>query len=1591
MIGDNSAQIRILLDSVRDRLEHDDPLLLEFVRLWWSRIPEEDLKPRDARNDAAASIDCYRAFRQRDPQHTDIHAVNPTSARSGWHSRHTMVRVMTPDMPFVTDSVLMALSHNGMVTHHLGNVVLSTERDADGTLQRVSGNRQGPNREVFIYAEIDRLPEADLAALKERLEVTLTDVRAAVADFGAMKARLTELTRALREQPPPLPAEELENALEFLDWLPHNHFTFLGYRSFDYSDGVIRQNEEETLGVMRNRNAATPRYLSEQRDRVQAFLLNPTVLSFSQSGTKSRVHRPAYPDYIGIRKFDEQGRVVGEHGFLGLYTSRVYLEKPEGIPLVRSKVARVQERSGLDPSGFDGKLLAQVLATYPKDELFQVSEDELFNTAMAVTYIHERRRTRLFVRHDPYGLFVHCLIYLPRDLYNTQARLRMQEILVDAYQAEDVEFEPYFSESILVRLQITLRIRPGAQPEVDEAALKRQLVEVTRDWSADFQDQLEEQYGDSRSRAIGRNYALAFPAGYRERYSVETAVEDLEVIERLSEEQPLACYFYRLPEETNDSLHLKIFHRGSTLPLSDVIATLENMGLRVCAEHPYLLEPASGPAAALLDFDLIYPEALDLQAIGDRFAEAFIHIWDGQVDDDRYNRLLLAAGLGWRQMNVLRTYARYMKQIRFGFSQEFISDTLVRHQHIARDLVRYFELRFDPDGTDEDSLAALKAKLNEAFDGVALLNEDRILRRYLALMDATARVNYFRTDPVSHAHRPFLALKLEPRSVPDLPKPVPAYEIFVASPQVEGVHLRGGSIARGGLRWSDRAEDYRTEVLGLVKAQAVKNAVIVPTGAKGGFIVRHPSEDPETFRAQGVACYQDFIRGLLDLTDNVVDGRITPPPQVRCHDGDDPYLVVAADKGTATFSDTANAVAAEYHFWLGDAFASGGSNGYDHKQMGITARGAWVSVQRHFAERGVDVQNDPVTVLGIGDMSGDVFGNGMLLSRSIRLVAAFNHRHIFLDPDPDPAAAFAERRRLFALPRSSWSDYDTDRISAGGGVYPRSAKSITLSEPVRARFGLEAERLAPDELIAALLRSPVDLIWNGGIGTYVKAAAESHAEVGDRANDALRVDAEQLTCKVIGEGGNLGVTQRGRVVFARAGGSINTDFIDNSAGVDCSDHEVNIKIALNQLVAEGELTEKHRNKLLRDMTDEVADLVLTNNFRQAQLLSLAERQARDYHAEYRRFINLMESTEQLDRALEGLPSDEQLQERVSRGQTLVRPELAVLMAVAKTHIKNALNRSSIAEDPGIRREIFEPFPALLEQRHPEAVNHHRLAREIISTQLANDVVHHMGITFVTHLREFVGATVEEVVRAYLAAAACFRLRDRFRQIESLSGVDANTRLEALSELVRLGRRAARWLLRHERARLDVAALEKRYQAAIASLRDEREALFTAAVLARRQERLQRLLEHGLPESAADELAGSADLAAALTVTAAALSCGAEPRELVKIYGELRRRLDLEWMLNRLSQVPRNSHWQAMERDSLMDDLVMEQGRLAALVHQHAGGDVDAWLAANPILRNGWSRTVEDAQHASTTDFSLYAVTCRKLIDLGRQAGAGDQP
>jgi glutamate dehydrogenase len=1581
--------VTALLEQIHARLDPSERALADtFARQFFARVAADDLADRTADDIAGMTIAGLRHFEQHRSETGDIDVANPRYERDGWASPHTVVWITHADMPFITDSVLMELSQRGLVTHHLQNVVFAVVRDANGKLLKIDPRDPNARLEVLVYVEIDRLEEDRIVPLEQRLAAILKDVRATVADFEPMKEKLRAIVESLETSPPPVPSPDIRESIAFLRWLLDANFTFLGYREFDFGGGVMRQVPNSALGILRNREPSSERRIADQPPERRAFILERKLLAFSKSGTRSQVHRPAYPDYIAVRRFNAVGEVIGECGYLGMYTSPVYTERPEQIPILRKKIGNIRARSGLDPNGFDGKILMHVLATFPRDELFQSSEDELFATVMAITQIHERRRTRVFLRRDRYGLFNTCLVYMPRELYNTQLRMRIQALLCRTFGAQDAPFDVYYSESTLVRLQFTIRVVAGRRDPIDLAELQAAIIELARDWPHDLRSALVREFGEVDGRRLAETYANAFPASYRENRSPRAAVADVEDMERLGAERTLSIRLYRGPEHPQHVFFARVFHLGEPLPLADVLPTLEHLGVRAIGEQPYRIN-GGARTIAIHDFELAFGKPIDIAAASARFEDAFVRIWSRTADDDSFNRLVLHAAIEWREVAVLRAYARYLKQTLFGFGQEFISDTLCKHGDLSAALVRLFVERFDPDRTGD--VKTIAADLRAAIDRVELLNEDRILRRMIELIEATQRTNYFQRGP-DGAPKGQLALKIAPHLLSNIPPPVPMYEIVVFSPRVEGLHLRAGPIARGGLRWSDRQEDYRTEVLGLVKAQTVKNAVIVPTGAKGGFFVRRPPVARDAMQAEAVACYRQFISGLLDVTDNIVGGVVVPPPRVRRYDGDDPYLVVAADKGTATFSDHANDVSAAYSFWLGDAFASGGSNGYDHKKMGITARGAWISVQRHFNERGIDVQNDPITVLGIGDMSGDVFGNGLLRSTSVRLVAAFNHMHVFVDPNPDAAKSFAERTRLFALPRSGWNDYDAGLISAGGGVFARTQKSIAITPEMRELFGIEAASCSPDELIHALLKAPVDLIWNGGIGTYVKATHETHAEVGDRANDGVRVDASELRAKVFGEGGNLGMTQAARVEYALAGGGVNTDFIDNAAGVDTSDHEVNLKILLNQQIADGDMTLKQRNKLLVEMTDDVAELVLTNNYRQAQALSIALRHSRARLTEYQRFISRMETDQRLDRALEGVPSDDVLHERAQRGEALTRPELAVLLSYSKTHIKHHLMSSNVHADAAIADAVFDEFPPVIRERYAAAVAKHRLYREIVATIVANDVVHHLGISSLVHLSDFVGGEPEEIVRAYFAAARCFAVRETYRNIEALDGVDGETRLDMLLQIVQLARRSTRWFLRHRRSALDVASLAAHFAPSIALLAQSRSALMGISGRTRRDEQLKRWTAAGVPVPIAEICGNAASLVTTLPVIDAAERHAAPVQAVAQAFATLNSTLSIDWLADQLSRVVPTSLWQAMERDLLLDDLMSEHGMLAAKIEAEvtAAGEsaddpaaIDRWLDRNSQFRRAWRAAIENAQHAPAQDFSLLSMTCRKASDLVR--------
>jgi glutamate dehydrogenase len=1236
----------------------------------------------------------------------------------------------------------------------------------------------------------------------------------------------------------------------------------------------------------------------------------------------------------------------------------------------------------------------EILDTYPRDELFQIPEDELFELAMGILALGERQRVRLFTRRDPLERFVSCLVFLPRDRFHTRNRERVQEILAQAFDAERIDFELRLSESVLVRIHFTARLRPGHVPDYDPAEIEARIVEATGSWTDELREALLAELGEEKGTALCHRYGDAFPAGYRDDWVARSAVVDIRRIEQLAEGEQLAVSLYHPLEAAAGSLRCKLYRRGEPLTLSDVLPMFESMGLRVRDERPHQVTPRDGPPTWIYDFGVEYAAdgELAVDAVRERFQDAFTGVWLGELESDGFNALVLRADLDRRDVTVLRAVAHYLRQARIAFSERYMEQALLAHPTVAADLVELFRARFDPaHDRSPESTDAIAARIEEAIDAVDSLDEDRILRSFLAVVRAMLRTNHFQGAP-----KPYLSFKLDPARIPVLPAPRPRFEIFVYSPRVEGVHLRGGGVARGGLRWSDRREDFRTEILGLMKAQMVKNALIVPVGAKGGFVVKRPPAERERLGDEVVACYRTFISGLLDLTDTVREGQVVPPPDVVRHDCDDPYLVVAADKGTATFSDIANGIAEEYGFWLGDAFASGGSVGYDHKAMGITARSSWESVKRHFRELGTDTQTADFTVVGIGDMSGDVFGNGMLLSPHIKLVGAFDHRHVFLDPDPDPEAGYAERRRLFELPRSSWDDYDRSLISDGGGIWPRTAKSITVSAEAQQGLGIDADRLTPSELIRALLRAPVDLLWNGGIGTYVKATAESHADVGDKANDAVRVDARELRARVVGEGGNLGLTQRGRVEYAIAGGRINTDAIDNAGGVNCSDHEVNIKILLDAVVADGDLTRKQRNKLLADMTDAVAERVLRGSYLQTQALSLALAQAPGMLDVHDRMMRALEQAARLDRELEALPEGDEVTERRAAHTGLTQPELAVLLAYSKITLYAELLESDLPEDAALTAELAEYFPAPLPKRFADRLERHRLRREIIATRVTNGIVDHAGSTFVFRLREDTGADAAEIARAYAIARDVFDMRRLWADVEALDlDIDASTQIEMLLEARRLVERATRWLLRSRPHPLDIGTEIDRFAAGATAVG---EALPGVLVPTEREEleaRVAALAEHGVPDDLARHVACLSDRFAALDIVGVADATGSEIDEVAALHFLVGGRLHLHWLRDRIATLPRENRWQAMARAALRDDLFSLHAELTADILRSAGADLadadaclDAWIDANRPLVERCLGILSDIRTGGTYDLTTLPVALRELRNLIQAAAAG---
>ena len=1579
-------------------------LCSEFIHQFLNTVSLEDLQCWSISDLCHAGIHFWSTLQSRQYNKPSIEIYNPCSEHDNWKSPYTVLEVVAEDAPFLVDSIRMTVNRMGFSSHlimYIGGMRLERGKDrvVTGIFPLRGESRPDVILESAILMELNReIDETVLLELKKQLECVLKDNKAVVDDWSPMREKVQESIHELEHAPASLDAFEVEETQLFLKWIEDHHFTFLGIRDYELSqkkgEVTLKALPGTGLGVLRESlHPSTERNISNMTPEARELTLSSRILVMSKTNTLATVHRDAYTDYIGIKRFDRRGEVIGERRILGLYTSAAYNTNPKHIPFLRHKVTQVMQNSQLNPRNHAGKVLLNILETLPRDDLIQGSEDELLQMCLGIFHMQERRRIRLFARMDVYRRFVSCLLYIPKERFNTDLRKVMQGVLSETFNTDVITFSTHFSESVLARIHFIIRLNPSDTTQYDFKALEERMIEIGRSWTDDLQYFLLKDFDEARANVLFARYKDAFTTAYTSNFSPKAALLDVQQIDSLSETNPLSMRFYQSEDDLAERFRLKIYQHDFTLALSDVLPILEKLGMRAISERPYALKLPDNGVAWINEFVMQYTHGgtFDLEALQSCFQEAFKRVWFGDAENDGFNQLVLTAGMGWRQIAMIRTYAKYFKQMGYAFSQDYIESALVKHADVTSKIVQLFETRFRPDpiAQRDKKTNAIRNVIYAELKQVTNLDEDKIIRQFVHTIMNTLRTNYYQQDAEGRPKN-YIAIKLDSKAIPGMPKPYPLYEIFVYSPAFEGVHLRCAKVARGGLRWSDRKEDFRTEVLGLMKAQQVKNAVIVPSGAKGGFVAKRLPIDGsrEDIMLEGIACYKQFIRALLDITDNYKESEVVKPDAVICHDDDDPYLVVAADKGTATFSDIANSISNEYGFWLGDAFASGGSIGYDHKKMGITARGAWESVKRHFYELDMDIMTTDFTVVGVGDMAGDVFGNGMLLSKHIKLVGAFNHMHIFIDPLPNSAESFTERERLFNLPRSTWEDYDKNLISKGGGVFSRTAKSIPVSKEMKRLFGLEQSTIEPNELIRVMLQAEVDLLWSGGVGTFVKATSEAHFEVGDRTNDAIRINAAALRCRVVGEGGNLGLTQLARIEYALLGGLIYTDFIDNSAGVNCSDKEVNIKILLNRLVAAKKLTVPKRNELLASMTDEVAHLVLRDNVLQTQAISLlvaVSGPAFDLHS---RYLNALEDEGKLDRALEFMPDEKILNERKLCGKGLTSPEISVVLCYSKINLKEAILASDVPEEPYLLPYLLKSFPEPLQIRFKAAIQDHPLRREIIATKLSNIIVNEMGFSFVYRLQNETGAPVSAIVRAYMIARNVFNMCSIWQEIENLSAsIKAEHQTEVIISCVRLLRRTTRWFLRCKRMHLEMEDTINRYAKSIEALKKS----LPAALGDEGQDAYLKEAEHyrslGVPETMAYEITSNRTLFFAMDIIEISHEQNISVDRVGKMYFEIGAFLNLGWVRKHLIEHPAENHWEALSREALRDDLDLQQRELTAAILQLEGKKkahkhgIETWASTQESLIARWYQMIAELRSSSILNYTMFFVAIRELLDL----------
>ncbi|TPH12848.1 NAD-glutamate dehydrogenase [Litorilituus lipolyticus] len=1583
------------------------PLVEQFANLLYGNISSQDLSHRNDSDMYGATLSLWSSLNEHKDDEPVIHVFNPTVSKNGWKSSHTIIEIIVKDMPFLVDSIRIALNRLGIPAHLMLNSPLKVARTKDLEIAElapiVDTKIKATSEETIFFIEVDRqTSQAELNAIKAELLSVVEDIQLTVNDWQPMLKRLNEVVADVKKAKLPGTKKAKDDTLEFLSWITENHFTLMGYRSYDVKavkgDISLEANLESSLGLMKNSKGLKSRLVSTLSETGREVALGNNHLILTKTNSRSRVHRPAQLDYIGIKRFDSKGNVVGEERFIGLFGSAYYTNSALDLPLIKSKVIEVCDSSGFAKGTHAYKALINILETYPRDEILQSSVEELLQNVTGILQMQERDYTGLFVRRDAFDRFYSCMVYVPRERYNTKLRVETQKLLKEVFNSnEEVEFTTFFSESVHARTHYIVKVN-STKADINVKEIEKNLNEAARNWDDKLVTALASNLGEADAKSLSKKYS-SFPQAYKDEVLPGSAIVDIEKLESLTESNNLEMLFYQPLEEKPDSrfVKLKLFHKGEPIHLSDVLPMLENFGLRVIGESPYAIR-TPGETSWILDFSMYLTgdSNFDLYKVRSLFQDAFAKVWRGDLEDDGFNRLILGAGLEGRAVSILRAFAKYERQIGGRFSQSYIEDTFSRYPNLAELLIKLFSLRFDPNSKSSESAKgkAIDKVLNEiesSLDNVANLDDDRIIRRFVEMINATIRTNYYQLD-ANQAEKSYISFKIVPEQISEIPLPVPKFEIFVYSPQVEGVHLRGGKVARGGLRWSDRREDFRTEVLGLVKAQQVKNTVIVPVGAKGGFVCKQLPESgsrEEIFEA-GKECYRTFIRALLDITDNIVAGEIVPPKDVVRLDEDDAYLVVAADKGTATFSDIANGISEEYDFWLGDAFASGGSVGYDHKAMGITAKGAWESVKRHFREMDIDCQSTDFTCIAVGDMAGDVFGNGMLLSKHIRLQAAFNHMHIFIDPNPVAKTSYPERERLFNLAGCTWEDYNKELISKGGGIFSRHVKSIKLTPEIKKMLGTQKQSMAPNDLIQAILTMEVDLLWNGGIGTYVKGSKETHLEVGDRANDGLRINGKELKAKIVGEGGNLGLTQLGRIEYAATGGRINTDAVDNAGGVDCSDNEVNIKILLNTLVQNGDLTVKQRNKLLYDMTDEVGDIVIEDCYRQTHSLSITAMRGVNQLKEQVRFIHELERTGKLDRALEFIPDDEEIADRLAENKGLTRPELSVLLAYSKMVLKDDLVHEEITDNPYHDRLLIDAFPAQLRDNYQAEMQQHPLRAEIIATKLANKIGNDMGFNFVNRMHEETGATVAEIANCYTIASEVFELPLFWQKIATLDNkISTAIQTEMLFQYRRTIRRVTRWFLRHRNKALSIEQSIALYQPTFALLSSNLADFMITEEIQELERISDDLINAGVPKDIAVRVSQLSTLFSAMDIAEVANDDGRTIEQVAHLYFKLGVRLELHWFLDQITNQPVGNHWQALARASFREELDWQQRSLTSVVLSCECDTkvadletlLDEWVATNEQPLDRWKHILSDFKVGQTHDFAKFSVALRELMLL----------